>query len=329
MLLCAIALAASGTAHAQPDVLVLDAGGGVPLDRFVAAVRIHVQHEARVEIGAPLGAGNLGDRLADARTRMRAQGAALAVWIEQSGAPPGPIDYVVYAVGAERDRALVEVVRVPANGDPDAIRVMAVKVASLLDGIAAARMEVTRTFGAAQAGAPAPRRRLVLAEIGALATAPAGNVDAQVGMVAAAGLGGRTGAWQAEAVGAFRWLTRLDEQTSMSQVDVSEIDAAIGARLLRRAGRTMLGAEIEVSARVVSADGRAGEASGSATEVIPAVRAGADGRLSLGMLGSLRLLVAVEASAVRQTFLVLDEEVADLGRFRMVGQLSWVISTLP
>src|SRR5258708_187534 len=133
-----------------PRVLVIGQDHVTARATFVEALRIQVTGLAAVDARPALGSASLGDRLDEAAAMASKERAILAIWIEQAASKDrGGTDFVVYAVGKDRDRALIEVARLRADEGPDADRALALKVGELLDkGLAdrPAEVDVARTF---------------------------------------------------------------------------------------------------------------------------------------------------------------------------------------
>jgi hypothetical protein len=130
-------------ARAQPlsSVLVLE-DSAAPHPQLIAALRIELSdhRELRVQV-RPAGAG-LDERMRVAHELAQEAGVAAVVWVEPGTprtaerrattehAEQGTA--LVYVVGRRAGRALLEIVRIPANERPDADRVVALKLGELL-----------------------------------------------------------------------------------------------------------------------------------------------------------------------------------------------------
>jgi hypothetical protein len=330
----AIALACAGSAHAgeRPAVAVLESGDQVPTGELVTALRVHLDATVEVEMGPRVRGGAVADRFGHASSLVQSGGAVLVVWIERmASSGEAHNDYIVYAVGRDPSRALVEVVRIAADGRAETVRVMALKVASLVDLVLSTperdpSVDVARPF----ASHAVARRRSTASytpriEVGLLGTARAGDVGAQGGIVFAAGLE-RTAADLALSVHAgARWLSGMQGKNELGAVEVDEVDVALGLRASTRWRDYAVGVDLGLGARLldasaVAADGRAARA----TSLVPAVGAGIHGEVGLGRQLDLRLYAGMETAEFRQRFLVLHRPAADLGRFRAVGGLSLI-----
>jgi hypothetical protein len=294
---------------------------------LAAALRVHLGGGADVEVGAPFGPGGLLERFAHASSLVTGGDALLVVWVERVASAGPHDDYVVYAVGRDPSRALVEVVRVPADGRAGVVRIMALKISSLVDLVRAAGdpVDVEATF--ARVGA-APARRgdaTFHAELGGVALGPAGDVGARAGLLLAVSLESRRDGRALSAQLAARWLTGVRVAGEGADLEVDELDLAVGLRALRRWTRVAAGLGVEAGVRVLVARGSsAGGQRDRALSLIPFAAAGAEGRASLTRRLELRLRLGVEIDAVRQRFLLLRQPAADLGRWRAAGEVSAV-----
>lgn len=322
---------ASGAAAAGPEeraVIVLPAGSdGATAAELAAALRVHLGGGAAVELGAPLGAQTLGERFAHASSLVTGGGALLVVWVERVAGAGAHDDYVVYAVGRDPSRALVEVVRVPADGRAGAVRIMALKVSSLIDLLrvaAAGPADVEAAFVRASA-APAAGGAAIFAELGGAAVGPGGDVGPRPGALAAAGLELARGSG-ALSVHLSGRLARVGVADEGRDLEVDEVAITVGLRALRRRGRFAAGLGIDLGAWIFAARGTAGGRTDKALSVIPTVAVAAEGRASLTRRLELRLALGAEVDAIRQRFLLLREPAADLGRWRPMATLSavWV-----
>lgn len=200
----ALVSAASAQAGAEPApvVLVLDSPGVAAFDEFVAVLRVQVHGSAGVRVGPPIENGGIGERVEIAAAHLGRTGAVLVVWIE----PAGEATHVVYAVDSKADRALIEVVRVPASESQNAARVMAIKVSNLTDLLLtrAPTRDVAVAFAPATAApmteppAQAAYQLGWSAELAGVGALSAGDVSGQVGFGLAGGASLMLGAWRVD-----------------------------------------------------------------------------------------------------------------------------------
>lgn len=153
----------AGIASAEPTVAVLTASEGPERPGFVEALRIQLAGSAAVTPGGVLASGTQSERVEAAVEATRRAGATVSVWVE------GPVvradgrrELVVYVVGEARGRAVMEVVRTPAERsadrpDPAVDRSLALKVRALLGDLATTR-------GVLKATVVAPGQALPVAE---------------------------------------------------------------------------------------------------------------------------------------------------------------------
>lgn len=332
VLVLAIALGCADTARAgeRPIVAVLESGDAVPTNELVTALRVHLDAMVEVEMGPSMRGGAVADRFGHASSLVQSGGAVLVVWIERTASGlEAHEDYIVYAVGRDPSRALVEVVRIAADGRAGTVRVMALKVASLVDVVLSTpdpSGDLSRPF----ARESVARRRTAASytphiEAGVLGTLLAGDVGAQGGIVFAAGLTRTAGDLILSVHAGARWLSGMHGKNELGAVAVDEVDVAVGLRAGTRWRNYAAGVDLGLGARLL--DARAAAVNGradSATSLVPAVGVGIHGEVRLGRRLGLRPHAGMEAAGFRQRFLVFHRPAADLGRFRAVGGLSLV-----
>jgi hypothetical protein len=323
-----------------PPARVLVVGTGespVPV-AFVEALRIQVIARAEVVEGPPLKATLLGDRFEEASRLVEAEHAVLAVWIEQAARQDHEVlDFVVYAVGRQPHRALIEVARVRADEAPDTDRVLALKVGAFLDSIlttGGSEVDLARSFG--QTALPPETARPVLhlafvGEVGGIVTlaTPAGVFQEGIGVAAGARLAGARRA--GEAYAAFRLPTDANAAGAAGRLAVRERLLVGGARVLffREPSRAPLafGAFLEAGVRFLDGEATApGGGRGSADRTVALAVTGGELRIGLGRTLALRLFAGLEVDAVRQTFSIDDVRVYDMGHVRPTAGLSFVFA---
>jgi hypothetical protein len=341
-----VSMALSQAASPLPRVLVVGTAQGPVRAAFVEALRIQVVARAAVVEGRPLETTLLGERFEEAARLVETENAVLAVWIEEATGGDRPTrDFVVYAVGREPHRALVEVARVRADEAPDTDRALALKVGAFLDSILTAgdaAVDLARAFGKTafpvDGGPPAvvpgassaPGLRFV-GEAGGLVAAavPSAAVQGALGVAAGARFGRQ--ARYGEAYAALRFFSDLDVVGPGGRVTVRDRLLLAGARVLfageRPEARLAIGAFLEAGARFLDADGVSpGGGRGGAARTVLVVVPGAEARLGLGRAAALRLSAGLELDAVRQRFSIDDVPVYDMGRLRPTAALSLVLA---
>jgi hypothetical protein len=324
-----------------PRVLVVGTGDSPVRAAFVEALRIQVVTRAEVVEGPPLRADLLGDRFEEASRLVEAEQAVLAVWIDQSARrDQEALDFVVYAVGRQPHRALVEVARVRADEAPDTDRVLALKVGAFLDSIlttGGSDVDLTRSFGKTALPADASRTVPVLAPsrprarfvgevggVGALAV-PSAVFQGGVGLSAGARL--ERGGHAAEAYAALRLLSDARGSGVAGSLAVSERLLLGGVRMLffreQSGERLAIGPFLEAGVRFLDAEGTApGGGRGSAERTVPVVAPGAEVRIGFGRALELRVFSGLEVNLIRQTFSIDGVPVYDMGRLRPTAGLS-------
>jgi hypothetical protein len=288
-----------------------------------------------VEAGPTVRPAPLSERLEDAARLARTGDVVLVVWMEWSAPPSSdPIDVVVYAVGRNPERALVEVARLPRIDRPEDHRALALKVANLLDLVLAEGRTAPALLGTPQVAPPesreTPTRSSFSMEIGGVGASPGGDVDHQGGLHVGVGTSVARGHWRVGPYLAARWMSDLEATNAVGELRLDEIDAGVGGRLLARRGRFAGGFGAELCGRFIRAHARSSSGRTDArVRVVPALRAGVEGRLALAEHADtlqLRLFAGAELSLVRQRFSILELPAAALGRARAVGEIALVVS---
>ncbi|HUH04986.1 MAG TPA: hypothetical protein VML75_23475 [Kofleriaceae bacterium] len=334
-LACAIGLGFSGAARAddRPVVAALESSDAVPTGELVAALRTQLSAVAWVEIGPSVPTGSLGDRFALASSVVDRGNAVLVVWIERTGGgDAGHDEYIVYAVGSDPSRALVEVVRIAADEGPGTVRVMALKVANMVDLVLSSSGtsgEVARAFAGssvARTRAQPSGRYAVRIAAGMAGAAFGGDLPPRAGAQVSVGVAREDGQVVLSGHADARWMTGARAHNDAGAINVGEIALAIrlSAGLLVL-GHGRIGADLHGGVRLHDADARALDGrTDSATSVIPVMGVGVHGEIDLRGRLSLHAHVGGELTGYRQRFLILHQPVADLGRFRAVGVLSLI-----
>jgi hypothetical protein len=337
----------AGPVSAEPArVLVVGAPGQAPRASLVAALRVQLHGGAEVEVGPSLPPGPIGEALAVAAAEVERRAATIAVWADVPAAGGGAAtEVVLYAVTARGDRGLVEVGRVPAGAGAAIDRVLALKVAALLDDLAAAAATmpspallggVAALRGDAAAGrARSPWALVVDGGGGFVAAETGGSGQGFVALGAGASWrspGGRL-ATTLLAVGRTYDVAYFRSEAGRVVVDsldaggCAEVGVALGERGAWR--RVRLRAAVELAARRLAVRGASpgGERRGAATQWTAAARG------SVGVeVGGPRWPVAVgvrvgsEDQLGTRRFTVEGEPAADVGGGRTFVEVAirWI-----
>jgi hypothetical protein len=312
----------TSAAHAQPRVLVMRRAEGPDRPAFDQALRIQLVGEAELSTGPPLGGETLPDRVEEAAAAVGREDAVIGAWLE-SGETRGELH--LFIVGRRRQRALIEVARLPADQGPDVDRTLALKVREVLDSVLASQSERADVAGALDT--VGGRGRFTVA-LGFFAATPSGSVDHQLGASLGAHLGLPLGPLMAEAAVGMRFPTDLSASRGrVGRVSIDELSPWLDLHLHGGDGDLRVGGYAGVVLRVLMAEGVTDAGTvGTATVLAPALGLGAEGRLRLGDWLWLGLGLGGELTLHRPAFSLNRREVADVGRLRAVGQLSLVIT---
>lgn len=333
-----LTLTVAPAAHAEERVVVFSLLGEPPRDGFVQALTIQLAGEAAVEQGPALAEVSLARRLERAVELLGGRGATLGAWIEVVPSTGGTeanrlFELILYAVGGERDTALVHIARIQIAPGDDVERALALKAAEFLDGVLAARVlsqvvvpplpvqvadpptrapvrasGVSRAFldvgGAAYGGGPAQ---------GAI-TIDAGARIGVDGVGLELGLG-------------LRIPNGLEASAGPARMTIHEWAVGAVVRAVVPVGPVEVGLGAGVSMRRLDAMGIAADGVvGSAVRWIPATSIEAELRLRLARTVALRLSLGAEVALTDQQFTVDAMPVIRLPRVRGVGQASFVIA---
>lgn len=337
LLVLAMLIAAPRPALAEARLLVLAPQEQSARPSLLEALRLHLRGTARVDLSAQaFPNGSAASRVASATALVKAEQAQFAIWLESAALGDGSTLFALYVVGGKPGRAVVEVVRLPAESDgPDVDRTLALKASEIIEAALAPSVVLATAPPArpapakAPAAAPAdpPVRRLGLELSGALRSVTSVD-DAEVGL----GLGASVVAVPRPLALDVRAAAFLLSDSVVSEagrrVRVSETDFQVGAGL-RSSGTIQLGARLDADLRLLHAEGFvASDQTGDALVVVPSIAAGPELRLALGSRMAFSAHVAAEWMLVRQSFIVGGTETADLGRLRGNAQLSLIFFPL-
>jgi hypothetical protein len=178
--------------------------------------------------------------------------------------------------------------------------------------------------------APSPQPAMVispLVELGVRGMTASGNGGAQAALGVAAGAAIAKGANRAELWLGVLWLSPLQATTMAGHVSTDEWKPELSVHALRRVDPSWLGGYLSFALRVVGAEGTtaAGEG-GDRTQTVPALGAGAEGRLRLTGALWARCALGAELALKAQSFAVDQQTVLELGTLRAQAELSLVFS---
>lgn len=291
------------------------------------SARVQLAGVATVGEGPALAGSSLSDRVAEAASLVDRSPATLIVWLEQTQVDG---EFVLFAVSRNRERALIQVVRLPAATEAERDRLVAVKIALLVEAALPAVAIALEADGTAppRAPPPAPDARAtsaIVLEAGLEGALMRG--DQQTGLLI--GIGGR--ARRSRLTGEVRvavWqASDRDFAGPTGDVLVDETDISIGARLLSGKQGFAAGVWLDAAVRLLDADGIANDgATGSAIRAVPAFAGGVELRWTPRPEIAFRAAVGVDVAVRPHHFLIDQEEVADTGRWRAVATISTVIS---
>lgn len=326
-----IALAAAssvGVAVAEPAHVEVRALAGERVSAsLLETLRIHLVGSANVEVGPPLEAATLPDRIAEASAAVPAGG--LVTWLEVSPDETGR--YVVVVVGDRGGRAAVEVGTLEAS-EPDAIsRLLALRIGAFLDETVAAGSASPIAEPAVAVEAPplaavaASSEWRWIAEIGG-----GGELDGERAYgdgALAVGVRHARAARVIEAVmvGRLGWPRRTSSTSGEIELDVA--DAALRARLLVPVGLFWIGPSFETGARRIHAAAMATSgATGAAVRWIPRVRVSADARVHLSTTVAVHASLGMDRGLEVERFTVYGEALATVGALSGSCTLSLVLT---
>jgi hypothetical protein len=315
---------------AEARLLVLSPEEQAPRPTLVEALRLHLRGTARVEpSSAAFPAAMAARRVAVATGIVNGEHADFAIWLESVALGDGTTLFALYVVGSRAGRAIVEVVRLPAEIDgPDIDRALALKASEIVEAALVAPIIGPTPALQRTASPPAlpepPRWGFELS--GALRGASSAT-DSEAGF--GLGVSHLLALRPLELDARLSALLLSDSVVNAERrVRLSETDAAFGLGL-RSTGIVQLGARLELDARVLRAHGFADqEETGSALVLVPAVGLGPELRLRLGRHMSFSAQIGAEWMLVQQSFVVDGISMADLGRIRGNAQLSLIFFPL-
>jgi hypothetical protein len=315
------------TLQAQSRVLVFRTAQSPSRPGLVDALRIQLAGKASVEIGGELSGSALTDRIYQAVASVRKQKAALAVWVQ------GPVrlsdgsqELILYLVGENQGRAVVEVLRVPGGAGPEADRTLSLKTREVLDNIldddrssSLLRASRGRETVAASSGWG------WLLDLGLEVGSQPGSDLGQWGLGMGAGARLRISDLSLAAQGLFRFFPSVEIESEQGRVSYRELGPGLAILGLLHASPLAVGLQLGSLLRLVDAKGMtpAGE-TGSRQELVPVLFSLFQVELELGLRFASRIGAGLEINLRRQRFAVNGREVADLGRVRPMAQAALV-----
>lgn len=319
-----------------PRVLVLDTEQPVP-PGFVDALRIQAAGVAEIVTGGEV-KGTLPEKVKGVDAPLESQRASVGVWVEVSNEL-----HLVYVVTRRRNRALVEVVRLPGGASPETDRALAIKVRDLLDSLFAGsggepevvstlrpeRAEARPTPAPAPTPPPAPALSWSWLLQGGFAGVTRGNgsMDGQLGAALASGVRRGSRTWFLEGLAGVWFLSGTDDDFRGAAVRTRELELELSSRALFARERFALGLHLDAALRVLSAHGTASDGrTGEATSFIPLLRLGPEARFRASKNVDVRGAGGFDLALRRQRYSVVGEEVTDLGTMRGSFELGVVVA---
>ncbi len=329
-------------AFALPGLLVLQAEEQKARPSLIEALRVQLREVTDVETSAEsLAAEPAALRIGRAAQIATAAHASFAVWLEAVPELDGAPGFLLYVVGGESGRAVVQVVRLPAAKDgPDVDRSLALKVSEIVESaLRPAQPELSAALQPALAPAPAkpapsvavaPARRARADSLGLLlggiATSPAGDAHGQVGFRFGLGYTFRTSPVELEWDASAHLLSALDIQQGDRQAKIAEQVVAVDFAVRTRA-RFAFGAELGTALRILHADGFVGSTeTRSSRLLVPVLRLGPELRAGLTEQTALTLSAGGEWMPIRQRLSLAGAPLGELGRARADARISLIIS---
>lgn len=309
----------------QPRVVLIQPEGEAPRPGLEPALRIQLRGTAEVIALSHGFPNDLPSRLSAANGLAEQHDADWVLWTDAPEAtPPQSEQTVLYLVGRQNGRALIEVVRVPGGEGPDVNRSLALKVLELID----IREGAAYALGNAEVPAPKPeqeRQRVQLwLEAGAQAGIAGGGGPAFDALVAVGPSLSTPGFLLALPIELAFGLPRSIERSG-DEVRWTELGATLWLKLGARLGPAVLGGGLGAKLAFTDVEGttRAGR-QGTAAELLPSLVASIDGELPLSSSLGARLALGTELRMKRQHFLIEGDDVGNTGRVVPFARLSLV-----
>ena len=293
-------------ALAQARVLVLSPVEESPRPTLVEALRLHLRGTARVEVSAALfPAVPAASRVTLATELVGSQHFDFAIWLESVALGDGTRLFALYVVGGKQGRAVLEVVRLPAEADtPDVDRTLALKASEVVEAALANASELAaaprnaRPLSLVPAHAELVNARRLGLELGG-ALRGQSHSETQVGLDVGVSLLAGTDPVEMDARLVGQFLTDMLVTSPHRHVRVAEtfIGAGLGAR---STGTIQVGAKLGLGVRLLRAEGFSEDVrTGSALLAVPSLSLGPELRLRLSPRISFGAEVAGEWMAIR------------------------------
>ena len=316
-------LAASVTA-AQAHIVLTRVPEAAERPGLLPALRIQLAGLAEVTAGSPLQGNSRSERIDSALAAGAATGASASVWVEGPFArADGGSELVLYVVGSHRDRALFEVLRVPAgsgaSGQAAVDRSLALKVRQVL-------WDLTRSQEVLATPALVTAETRARWTAGVLFKTSTGNVDAAAGLSLGAGLRIPDGHRLWEAGVRLAVLGPVHLGGKAGRMSLTELAPALELGMAWVEHALRVGLRAGAQARTTVAQGRTAQGSeGTRVVVTPAFSLGPMIDIRLDPTWALELAIDVELTPQRQRFMLNDKVVADSGQLRGVlrAALAW------
>jgi hypothetical protein len=323
-------------AQEQDKVVLLEDSAQPPRPGLSHALRIQLLDVAAVDVRQWPETSGFSERIQVANGVAAEPGALVVVWAEPTvELPDGSREAVLYVVGREQGRALMEIVRVPGGSGPDVDRSLAIKVGEVVHEVRTNRERAAREMMLEPAPAPAsalppPHAAAEPAEagwgltaaLGAVAGPLGGSEFGQWGMRAGAGAAYRSGDVRISGLAELSWFPRLRIARGSSQVRFDELGPGLLARAQLREGSVWLGLRTGAGLSWIDADAQSASSDGEASELVATWLVGFDAEIEI--VGGLGLAAAIELQGrePRRRFAVEGEHVVDLGRLRPLALLA-------
>lgn len=311
-------------------MLVLSPVEEGPRPTLVEALRLQLRGTARVTLSAAVfPALPASGRVTLATELVALEHVDFAIWLESVGLGDGTHLFALYVVGGKSGRAVLEVVRLPAESDsPDVDRTLALKASEIVE--AALSPTVLLSAQQQQNVARRPRsepRPLAIDEPrfafelgGALHAAPKRGTQVALAL----GLSWLVALRPLELDARVLGQLASDAVSAAPHRHVQLSESFVGAGLgLRTTGMVQLGLKGGAGVLLLAAEGFSEETrTGAARVAVPSLSLGPELRIKLGRRVRFGAELGGEWMAVRQRFKVDGVTVADFGRFRGNAQLT-------
>jgi hypothetical protein len=306
-----------------PRVVLIQPESEPPRPGLEPALRIQMRGTAEVIAVPNAFPSDMPARLSAASALAEEHDADWVLWTDPpQTTPPESEQAVLYLVGRQNGRALIEVVRVPGGEGPEVDRSLALKVHELID----VREGAAYALGNAEVPEPEGERKRVQLWLEAGAQGGLeGDGGAAFDVLVAIGPSLSTPAFVVAlpielAIGLPRNIERGGDEVSWT-----ELGATVWLKLGTRLGSAVLGGGLGAKLALTDVEGTTQTGrQGTATALLPSVAASLDGELPLSASLGARLALGAELRFKRQHFLIEGEDVGDTGRVMPFARLSVV-----